>query len=95
MKNRRLTAPVFHLTFSQKTYTIDPIKPPERGFKLQKIMAIINFFKAVAGEFKHVVWPSRRQMTIFTIIVIIISVAAGYYLGLFDLIFARLFEIIL
>ena len=55
----------------------------------------MNFLKSVIGEFKHVVWPTQRHTTVFTIIVIVISVAAGYYLGLFDLIFARIFDVIL
>lgn len=58
-------------------------------------MKIINFFKAVKGEFKHVVWPTRRHTVIFTIIVIVVSVAAGYYLGLFDYIFTNILEVIL
>lgn len=58
-------------------------------------MKIINFFKAVGAEFKHVVWPKQHQVIWFTAIVIVVSVAAGYYLGLFDLIFTKLLEVIL
>lgn len=34
-----------------------------------------------------VVWPSRQKTLVYSFIVIIVSVAVAYYLGLFDFIF--------
>ena len=58
-------------------------------------MKLMNYFKGIAVELRHVVWPTPRETTILTIIVVIVSLAAGYYLGLFDLIFGRILELAL
>lgn len=44
---------------------------------------------------KHVNWPSRQQTIVFTIIVILISVAVAYFLGFFDFVFSLGIEKIL
>ncbi|KKS35372.1 MAG: Preprotein translocase, SecE subunit [Parcubacteria group bacterium GW2011_GWD2_42_14] len=45
---------------------------------------IINYLRATRGELKHVSWPTQKQTTIFTILVIIISILTSAYLGLLD-----------
>lgn len=50
---------------------------------------IIEFFKEVIAEAKHVNWPSRKQSINFTLAVLIVSVLIAYYLGLFDFIFSK------
>ena len=55
-------------------------------------MKLLQYFKDTKGEFRHINWPTRTQTIIFTIIVIIISFAISYYLGLFDLIFTTILE---
>jgi len=52
-------------------------------------MSIINFLKETRAEMKNVTWPTRRQATYSTILVIVISVFIAYYLGLFDFIFSK------
>ena len=42
---------------------------------------IINFLKEVKEELGKVVWPSREQTTRYTILVIIVAVAVGLFLG--------------
>jgi len=37
---------------------------------------------------KHVSWPTRNQTIIFTVLVIVISIAVAAYLGLFDYLFS-------
>jgi len=51
-----------------------------------------EYIKETKGEFKHVVWPTRKQAIYFTIIVIILSVLVAYFLGVFDFIFGRILE---
>ncbi|MCD8494745.1 MAG: preprotein translocase subunit SecE [Candidatus Pacebacteria bacterium] len=58
-------------------------------------MNLIQYFKGVFAEIPMITWPTRRQTAWLTAIVIIISVIAGYYLGLFDFIFARVLELII
>jgi len=49
---------------------------------------IKEYLNETKNELKHVNWPSRRQTTIFTIIVVLISIIIAYFLGLFDFIFS-------
>ncbi len=55
-------------------------------------MKIAEYIKEVKGELKHVNWPTRKQAIAYTLIVIFISVATAYYLGLFDFIFTQLLQ---
>jgi preprotein translocase subunit SecE len=50
---------------------------------------ITEYFKETKIELKHVIWPSRSQTLYYTLIVIVLSVLLGYYLGIFDYIFSR------
>lgn len=49
---------------------------------------MINYFKDVRAEMKHVSWPSRRLTITYTVVVIAISVATAVYLGLLDFVFS-------
>ncbi|NTV44859.1 MAG: preprotein translocase subunit SecE [Candidatus Yonathbacteria bacterium] len=48
-----------------------------------------NYFKEVRAEMKHVSWPTKKQVILYTVVVIVISLVAAYYLGLLDALFAR------
>lgn len=50
-------------------------------------MSISDYIKDTKGEMKHVSWPTRRQTTLFTILVVAISVIVSAYLGVFDYLF--------
>ena len=45
---------------------------------------MFNYFKDVRAELHHVSWPSRRLTIMYTIVVIVVSVATALYLGLLD-----------
>ena len=49
---------------------------------------ITEYFKETRIELKHVIWPSKSQTFYYTIIVIVLSIVIGYYLGVFDSIFS-------
>ncbi|MEX0916957.1 MAG: preprotein translocase subunit SecE [Candidatus Paceibacterota bacterium] len=53
---------------------------------------LITYLREVRGEMTHVSWPTQKQATIFTVLVIIISILTSLYLGLFDFIFTYLLE---
>lgn len=53
------------------------------------------FFREAIVELRKVVWPPRREATRLTMIVIIVSVAMGLFLGLSDYGFSKLVEVIL
>ena len=46
-----------------------------------------QYFKEVRAELKHVTWPTRNQAIVYTIVVIVVSLATAIYLGLLDYIF--------
>lgn len=50
---------------------------------------ITEFFKEVIAESKNVTWPTRTQTVIFTVAVLIVSIAVAYYLGLLDHLFSQ------
>ena len=53
---------------------------------------MLEYFKQVRAELRHVSWPSRRQTTVFTVVVIAVSLATAVYLGLLDYIFSALLQ---
>lgn len=44
----------------------------------------IQYLKDTRGELKHVSWPTQKQTTIFTILVIVLSLIVAFYLGVLD-----------
>lgn len=45
---------------------------------------VIGFLKEVKEELAKVAWPSRQQTIRYTILVIIVAVAVGAFLGVLD-----------
>ena len=56
---------------------------------------LVNYVKETKGEMRHVSWPTRKQSTIFTIVVILVSLFVAAYLGFFDYIFSFLLELLI
>jgi preprotein translocase subunit SecE len=56
---------------------------------------LFKFFGEVVSELKRVTWPSRQEVTRLTLLVIAVSLAIGAVLGVLDLLFARLLDIVL
>ena len=50
-------------------------------------MNLATYLKETRAELKHMSWPTRSQIVVYTIAVIVISVLTALYLGLFDYIF--------
>jgi preprotein translocase subunit SecE len=53
-------------------------------------MKIINYVKDTRGELKHVSWPTRKQVTNFTMVVIGMAIFVALFLGFFDFLFTNL-----
>lgn len=53
---------------------------------------MINYFKDVRSEMRHVSWPTRSQTIGYTVVVIIVSLATAIYLGLLDYVFAAIIK---
>lgn len=49
----------------------------------------INYLKDTLAEMKHVSWPTQKQATTSTILVVVISILIAFYTGAFDALFSR------
>jgi len=52
-------------------------------------MSLFNYIRESKGELKHITWPSKKQATAYTIIVILVSLFVAAYLGVFDYLFTE------
>ncbi len=48
------------------------------------------FFKEVSVELRKVSWPNRQQTVSATIVVIIVSMIVAFFLGIVDVVLAKL-----
>jgi preprotein translocase subunit SecE len=53
---------------------------------------MFNYFRDVRAEMKHVSWPSRPLIIVYTLVVVGVSLATALYLGLLDYIFRLIIE---
>ncbi|HTH93410.1 MAG TPA: preprotein translocase subunit SecE [Candidatus Paceibacterota bacterium] len=53
-------------------------------------MSIASFLKETKNELTHVIWPSRRRTIAYTVIILVLSIALGYFLNGVDLGFRTL-----
>jgi preprotein translocase subunit SecE len=53
---------------------------------------LINYIKDTRNELKHVNWPTKKQTTNFTILVIAVSLAVAFFMGFFDVVFTYLLK---
>lgn len=52
-----------------------------------------EYLKDTKGELKHVNWPTKNQAILFTVIVVVFSLATAFFLGTFDYIFAMILKL--
>ena len=70
------------------------------GSRAQRILAPsggsritpVQFIRETYDELRKCVWPSREETARLTMVVIVLSVAAGFFLGGLDRVFAELFN---
>ena len=53
------------------------------------------FLKEVTDELKKVVWPTRSEVTRLTVVVIVVSLIVGVFLGGIDFLLTKLMEIVI
>ncbi len=56
--------------------------------------SIFRFFAEVFSELRKVTWPTRQEATRLTVLVIALSATIGVFLGLIDMLFARVLSVI-
>jgi preprotein translocase subunit SecE len=54
-----------------------------------------RMFGDVVQELKRVTWPTREETMRLTLMVIAVSATVGVFLGLVDIAFSRVFDVIL
>ena len=54
----------------------------------------IRFFGEVISELRKVTWPTRQETTRLTILVLVVSIAIGIFLGIIDIFFSRFFSVV-
>lgn len=55
---------------------------------------LVQYLKEVRFELSKVVWPKKGEVIKLTLVIIIISVAVGAYLGTLDVGFTKLLEVL-
>ena len=61
---------------------------------MKKIGGLVNYLKDVRSELSKVVWPKREEVIKLTLIVLIISVVVGAYVGGLDFVFTKALEFV-
>ena len=56
---------------------------------------ITEYLKETKGELRHVNWPTRKQASVFTALVVAVSLITAAYLGVFDYIFSRILQLVI
>ena len=56
--------------------------------------SVVRFFAEVFSELRKVTWPTRQVATRLTLLVIALSATIGVFLGLIDMLFARVLSVI-
>ena len=51
---------------------------------------MLQYFKDVRAEMRHVSWPTKRQAVVYTVVVIAVSLVTAVYLGLWDYVFTSI-----
>lgn len=55
---------------------------------------IVEYFKDTRGELRKVSWPTRKEATNLTLIVLAVTIVMAIFLGSLDYIFANLVRLI-
>jgi preprotein translocase SecE subunit len=48
-----------------------------------------KYIKATIAELRQVAWPTQKQATMYTILVVVISAVVALYVGAFDYLFSQ------
>ena len=54
------------------------------------LMNVLNYLKEVKVELGKVSWPTRKEATYITVVIIVASLAVGLYVGGLDVVFTSL-----
>jgi len=66
----------------------------ERTIAVKRPNAIQRYVGETVGELRKVTWPTRKEATNLTIIVLAVTLLTGLYLGLMDYVFSQFFALL-
>lgn len=55
-------------------------------------MQFIDYLRDTKAELRHVSWPTKKQAINYTVIVLVISIGTGIFLGVLDFGFAQILK---
>jgi preprotein translocase subunit SecE len=55
-------------------------------------MQFIDYLRDTKAELRHVSWPTKQQTLNYTVIVLVISIGTGIFLGVIDFGFAQVLK---
>lgn len=58
-------------------------------------MGFSQYIKDTRAEMQHVAWPTQTQTIVYTLLVVLISIAISLYIGFFDFLFTRGLEMVI
>ena len=61
----------------------------------QQKNSILRFKDETVGELRKVTWPTRQEATNLTTIVLIVIASMALFLGLLDILFSRIFGLLI
>lgn len=70
-------------------------KPVAKKEKINRLEEAKKYFKSVYYELKKVHWPTRREVLIYTGVVLVSVVIIGIIIWIFDSLLSRLLQLIL
>jgi preprotein translocase subunit SecE len=82
-------------TFCRKPNKEYPVPKEEKAVMQRQPNAIQTYFRETVGELRKVKWPTRKEATNLTMVVLAVLVAMSIFLGTLDFLFTRLFALIL
>lgn len=50
---------------------------------------LVKYVRATMAEMRQVAWPTKREATMYTILIIVISAVVALYVGAFDYLFSQ------
>jgi len=62
---------------------------------MNAMMRVRNYMSNVRTEIGRVSWPSRKEVVSLTVLIILLSIVLGIYLGLADLIITQILRLLL
>lgn len=62
---------------------------------MNALTRVRNYVTSVRSEIGRVSWPSRKEVVSLTVLIILLAVVLGIYLGLVDVIFQQILRVLL